>query len=320
MRNGPVLPVLLALSIALNLYLLATRGAPPPEAPPPIPDAAPAGTTADAAPAAATAADAAPPPASAKDGWRSFRAPVEHSIARTFAPLGDDGPALAAVYARLFVWDLDMQRDVLKGDEVEVVWRPTDDANYDIAVARYRSGKLGRTLEAFKYHRPGDDWPSWWRADGTEVPHRLKDSPLEKYEQITSLLKDRPTHAGMDFKTPVGTPVHAPRDGRVTQTNWNRTYNGNSIELKLEDGVVAKFLHLDETKVKPGERVKKGQVIGATGNTGRSTAPHLHYQLERGSTIVDPLDYHGTTRRRLPEDAMPAFRAEVERLETLADE
>ncbi len=317
MRQSPFLIGLLALSVALNVYLLATRhGAPPPD----TRDTVVAGE-APSAPEedAGEAADATPPkpPASANSDWRVFKATVEHSIARAFEQLGAEGPAVAAVYARLFVWDLDAQQDVLKGDRIEVVWRPTADANYDVAVARYVSGKLGKTLDAYKYLAPDDTWPSWWRADGTEVPFRLVDGPLDDYEQVTSLLKDRPTHAGMDFKTPVGTEVTAPRRGKVVQTDWNTTFNGKSVELEYEDGVHAKFLHLDATKVKPGQAVKAGQVIGLTGNSGRSTAPHLHYQLERGSTILDPLEYHGSSRRKLPAAALEPFKAEVQRLRTL---
>ena len=66
------------------------------------------------------------------------------------------------------------------------------------------------------------------------------DGPLDEYEQITSLLKDRPNHKGMDFKTPVGTPVKAPASGTVTRINWNWHANGDCVELKLADGTLAK--------------------------------------------------------------------------------
>jgi murein DD-endopeptidase MepM/ murein hydrolase activator NlpD len=99
----------------------------------------------------------------------------------------------------------------------------------------------------------------------------------------------------------------APRAGRVTRTNWNHAANGNCIEVQYGDGVLAKFLHLNENVVKDGQTLSAGTEIGKTGNTGRSTGPHLHYQLERGSTVVDPIDYHGTLRRQLPPDAMPGF-------------
>ena len=70
---------------------------------------------------------------------------------------------------------------------------------------------------------------------------------------------------------------------------------------------MAKWLHLDSTSVKPGQKVSKGTVVGLTGNTGRSTAPHLHYQLDKGRKNIDPIDYHGTVRRSLPSSAMSDF-------------
>lgn len=326
--------VLLGVSLVLNIVLI-TRGdgveAPEPTPIAPVAEAPAAAPPADETPsvpaeaAAAAAFAAAPNPAAAParvnpGQWIATRAEVEHSIARTFQlALGDDGPAVAAEFARLFVWDLDMKRDLLRGDTLAAVWRKTGDgeaAEYAIAAARLRSGKKG-DLRAYAYTMPGDTHPSFWRADGREVPARMVNAPIDTYEQITALLKDRPSHAGMDFKVAVGTPLKTPRSGRVVRTNWNWRFNGNSIELAFDDGVVAKFLHLSETGVQPGQRVEAGQIIGKTGNTGRSTAPHLHYQLERGDKVIDPLDYHETFHRTLPAEVMPAFRAEVARLDGL---
>ena len=81
--------------------------------------------------------------------------------------------------------------------------------------------------------------------------------------------------------------------------------------MRFDDGTVAKFLHLSAVKVRRGARVKAGEVIALTGNTGRSTAPHLHYQLERGPRTVDPVDYHGTLQRRLSPAETASLRAQV---------
>jgi murein DD-endopeptidase MepM/ murein hydrolase activator NlpD len=333
---------LLVVSITLNVVLLmrsvgdapveatpesatqtaAAQTADPEDAPPAAPQEAGSRAAALPNPTAAEPAAAAPaasptstaPDAPAEGGWQLAEGAINHSIARTFhdAVGDDDGPALAAEVTRLFVWDMDMTRDLQKGDRVSALWRRHGD-EYEVFAATLHSQKLGRTLRAYRYTRPGDRWPSYWSADGTEVPHRLIDGPLDTYEQVTSLLKDRPTHKGMDFKAPVGTPIRTPRGGEVLQTDWNWKHNGNSVAIRWDDGHVAKFLHLSETRVKPGQRVARGHIIGLTGNTGRSTAPHLHYQIERGRKVIDPLDYHRTAQRRLPADALPGFRAEVER-------
>lgn len=327
-RNaGNPLPlyVLLACSLVLNAVLLLRGG-------PSTDDASPVGTADEAglgegvegegSPVAAEAPAAAPEPAAAESvsagEWSVLRGTVEQSLARTFQQeAGEDGDALASVYTRLFVWDLDIRRDLQKGDAVVAAWRKAADGLPEIAAASLASKKLGRTIAAYRWQAPGDRFASYWHLDGSEAPLRLKDGPLADYEQITSLLKDRPTHKGMDFKTPVGTEVTSPRAGKVTRANWNWSANGNCIEIRFEDGVLAKFLHLSENRVSEGQHVSAGQVIALSGNTGHSTAPHLHYQLDRGDKTVDPLDYHGTVRRELPADQVAQLKKDVASMEAL---
>lgn len=235
-------------------------------------------------------------------GARTIKLTVHHSLARTFQDgVPETGPELAAKVARLFVWDLDLRRDLQAGDVVSVVWSGEAD-NLEIEAARYESKKLG-VLEAYRFKAPGDDYASWWTPEGTEVARRLQASPLDDYEQITSLLKDRPRHRGMDFKTPVGTPVTSPKAGSVVRTDWNVANNGNCVEVAFTDGTLARFLHLSDTKVKAGDRVTADMVVGLSGNTGHSTAPHLHYELERNEKVVDPVTYHGVSQRSLSERA-----------------
>jgi hypothetical protein len=329
-KTSPLLYLLLGCSLTLNaVLLLSGRSTDAPSAPERSVETerddsgAPAvaqqpGAAADA-PAAAplhAAGEVAP-----EEGWLTLGGKVEHSLARTFQQLAaEDGDALASVFSRLFVWDVDMRRDLQSGDAVAVVWRMGSDGFPEVAAGSLRAGKLGRTLAAYRWQAPGDPYPSYWYLDGTEVPHRLKESPLAQYEQITSLLKDRPTHRGMDFKVPVGTEVMSPRAGVVTRANWNWAANGNCIEIRFDDGVLAKFLHLNENRVAEGERVSAGQVIALSGNTGRSTAPHLHYQLDRGEKALDPIDYHGSLRRQLDEAQIEALRRDVADIErTLGD-
>lgn len=253
-------------------------------------------------------------------GWQVVDTSLERNLAYTLkGAVGDQGGALAQVYARLFVWDLDLRRDLQKGDRVQVAWRMTEQGKVEIGAARLHSLKHGRTYTAYRWHAPEDAFASYWSDDGTEVPHRLTNSPLRDYEQITSLLKDRPSHEGMDFKTPVGTPIVSPFAGQVKRTDWNWAANGNCIEVAFTNGAVAKFLHLSETGVTPGQSVAAGEIIGRTGNTGRSTAPHLHYQVEKGGTVLDPLDFHGSERRRLTGTAVGAFQAEARRFDALLD-
>ncbi len=267
-----------------------------------------------ATPGATTPRPSSPMTSPLEPGWNTAASDIHHSLARTFqGSIGERGDAVAAVFARLFVWDLNLRRDLLAGDGVEVIWRDDSTGIVELAAARLHSGKHGRTFTAYRWHAPGDTFTSYWQEDGTEASKRLVNPPLHDYQQITALLKDGRNHHGMDFKVPVGTPVVSPYAGRVTRVDWNTHSNGNCVEVRFRDGVVAKFLHLSETQARVGQSVAAGEAIGLSGNTGRSTAPHLHYQLERGRKILDPVEYHGTVRRKLHASHMAAFHQEVAR-------
>lgn len=97
-------------------------------------------------------------------------------------------------------------------------------------------------------------------------------------------------HYGIDIAAPRGTPVHAPAEGVVTHSAWKGDY-GNMVELDHGTGYTTRFGHLSQMDVEVGDRVLKGQIIGEVGSTGRSTGPHLHYEVRFNGTPVDPIDY-----------------------------
>ena len=95
-------------------------------------------------------------------------------------------------------------------------------------------------------------------------------------------------HSGTDFRAKVGTPIVASNDGKVVLTR-DRFYAGNSIIIDHGQGVYTCYYHLSEFKVKEGDMVRKAQVIGLSGDTGRITGPHLHFSARVGGLQVDPL-------------------------------
>jgi murein DD-endopeptidase MepM/ murein hydrolase activator NlpD len=97
-------------------------------------------------------------------------------------------------------------------------------------------------------------------------------------------------HFGIDIAAPRGTPVHAPAEGVVTHAAWKGDY-GKMVELDHGTGYTTRFGHLSQMDVEVGDRVMKGQIIGEVGSTGRSTGPHLHYEVRYDGTPVDPIDY-----------------------------
>lgn len=100
----------------------------------------------------------------------------------------------------------------------------------------------------------------------------------------------RQYHRGLDISAPSGTPIRSPADGIVIKAERNGGY-GLLLYISHGDGVVTRFGHLAEFKTTPGARVKRGDVIGLVGNSGRSTAPHLHYEVLVDGQHVNPMKY-----------------------------
>lgn len=104
------------------------------------------------------------------------------------------------------------------------------------------------------------------------------------------IYKVRKFHAGVDFSAPQGTPVYAPGDGVVKKTKNSRRGYGNTIEIDHGYGYVTFYAHLKEIKVKRGQIVARGEQIATVGNSGKSTAPHLHYEVRKnGNNPVNPI-------------------------------
>jgi murein DD-endopeptidase MepM/ murein hydrolase activator NlpD len=97
-------------------------------------------------------------------------------------------------------------------------------------------------------------------------------------------------HSGMDFRAPAGFPARATAAGTVVKAGWNGGY-GRMVEIEHGDGFTTRFAHLSSIGVSEGERVERGVVIGKVGSSGRSTGPHLHYEVRRDGKAVDPLRF-----------------------------
>lgn len=98
-------------------------------------------------------------------------------------------------------------------------------------------------------------------------------------------------HEGMDFSAAIGTSVYATGDGIVKQAGWNSGY-GNSIDIDHGYDYLTRFAHLSKIYVKPGQEVKRGDLIGLVGNTGKSTGPHLHYEVRYKNIPQNPVNYY----------------------------
>ncbi len=290
------------------------------------PPSAPNGVAPAAAPGAGGVAAAAPAPAAAPDNLKAFTVHVRGALESAIVDATDKkvGPPLTQVINRSLVWWVQVPADLVKGDTLSVVYETRDNLEPLVHAVRFSSGKLGKTFEAYRFKPDSEKYAHFYAPDGVQLELQLVDGPLDEWEQITSLLKDGRKHQGVDFKCPAGTPVKATFDGVIARKTWAFGRNGNSLDIQESGGKGrhALFLHLSDLpkSAQPGARVKKGDVIATSGNTGHSFAPHLHYQLlDAGGKLLDPFESHKTARAAIVTKEKPALDAQVAKLVKLLD-
>ncbi|MDO5571819.1 MAG: M23 family metallopeptidase [Bacteroidales bacterium] len=109
--------------------------------------------------------------------------------------------------------------------------------------------------------------------------------------RVDPIYKTRKFHEGMDFSAAIGTPVFATGEGVVIATGWQQGY-GNTVEIDHGFGYKTVYAHLNKIKTKKGAKVNRGDEIGEVGNTGKSTGPHLHYEVRLKGKPMNPMNYY----------------------------
>ena len=110
--------------------------------------------------------------------------------------------------------------------------------------------------------------------------------------RIDPFTKKRTMHWGMDFSAKTGTPIYATGDGRIVRADARAVGFGNHVRIDHGFGYVSIYAHMDKIVVRRGNRVKRGDLIGYVGNTGRSVAPHLHYEIVKDGKKINPINFY----------------------------
>ncbi len=109
--------------------------------------------------------------------------------------------------------------------------------------------------------------------------------------RVDPIYNTRKFHEGMDFSAAIGTPVYATGNAVVKETGWQQGY-GNTIVLDHGYGYITRYAHLSKILVSKGQQVVRGENIGKVGNTGKSTGPHLHYEVIYKGQVQNPVNYY----------------------------
>ena len=253
-----------------------------------------------------------------------FSAQIRGSFYASASQTGlTDGEILQA--QRILEERVNFQRDIHKNDLFEIVLsREMVDAGATgqtrIEAIRLQGAKLAQS--AF-LHSDGN----YYNGNGESLSRAFLRRPTQRNYRVSSpfnlrrlhpVTKRIAPHHGVDFAMPVGTPVLSTGDGVVSRIG-NHPYAGRYIEVEHPGHFTTRYLHLSQVQVQRGQRVSRGERIALSGNTGRSTGPHLHFELHVNNRPVDPLTADIPTATHIPENEMPVFRNRVVALMAVMD-
>lgn len=170
-------------------------------------------------------------------------------------------------------------------------WSLTSTSSVKESVAEYnflKSASFGGIYHQYAYRWQLHARPSSWPLDGV-----LRSSFGGRSDPLSG---EGAFHTGIDISAPIGTPVHVTADGVVVSAGWAGGY-GKLVVVDHGNGFQTYYAHLSQLFAVPGEEVSRGQVIAYSGSTGKSTGPHMHYEVRLAGTPVNPYRYLGHSRQ-----------------------
>ncbi|MFZ4121780.1 MAG: peptidoglycan DD-metalloendopeptidase family protein [Caulobacterales bacterium] len=253
---------------------------------------------------------------------------VETSIYEAAISRGATEQEIASL-ADAFGYDTDFQRDVRPGDHFELVFeRFFDDQGRTVRTGDLMFVSLAtrRGERAFyRFRAPGDDQAEWYDVEGKSARKFLMKTPINGARLSSGfgvrrhpILGFSRMHQGTDFAAPIGTPIMAAGDGVVVEAGVKGGY-GNYIRIRHDQEYQTAYAHLSRwaSGMRPGTRVQQGQIIGYVGSTGRSTGPHLHYEVHFQGRQINPMGLAVPTGRNLQDEALTAFFVERDRIDRM---
>lgn len=229
---------------------------------------------------------------------------------------------VALKLANVFAWDIDFVLDIREGDRFTAVYEQIyQDGKYlrdgDVLAAEFVNN--GRVYRAVRYVSDSGA-VGYYTPDGKPMRKAFLRAPVE-FTRVSSVFNPHRLHPilnlirghmGTDYAAPIGTPVHAAGDGRVSFEGVRGGY-GNAIVLSHSNDISTLYGHMSRfaRDIHVGSHVQQGEVIGYVGMTGLATGPHLHYEYLKNGVHMDPQTVKLPGADPLPADALGNFRAQT---------
>lgn len=232
---------------------------------------------------------------------------------------------------RIYSYDVDFQREVKSGDHFDILYTDyIDEGGESIkgGAIQYAELTLGREKKPlYRFTTSDDQVTDYFTPKGWSGKRQLMRTPIDGARLTSTFgLRRHPIlgytkmHKGVDFGAPTGTPVMAAGNGTVEMASWFGGY-GRYIRLKHTNSYGTAYAHLSRFArgIEPGARVRQGQVIGFVGTSGRSTGPHLHYEVMQATKQINPMGVKIPTGRNLSGSDLAKFKEQVTHVAALLD-
>ncbi len=229
--------------------------------------------------------------------------------------------------ADVFAWSIDFAMGIRQGDTYKFIYEE-----------RYRNGEYvmpgkiiaakfvndGKVVEGYYFsegeNSDGELVEGYYHPDGASVMKMFLKNPVNfKYissgyttgRRYVSAFNVSTGHRAIDYAAAVGTPIRAVGDGTVISAGWNNQGYGNLTSIRHNSIYSTNYAHQSKIYVKVGQKVKQGDIIGAVGSTGFSTGPHLHFEMVKSGTKVNPLTVDLPADKAVSADKMEEFKQSI---------
>lgn len=219
---------------------------------------------------------------------------------------------------RIYSWDVDFQRDIRKGDQFEVLYEEVRDETgsfVEVGKIKYAALTLSGDKKPLYWFKTDDGLDDYFDDTGRGAKKALMRTPIDGARLSSGFGKRRhpilgynKLHKGVDFAAPRGTPIYAAGDGVVEVAGRKGSF-GKYVRIRHNGSYKTAYAHMKGfgRGIRSGKRVRQGQVIGYVGTTGRSTGPHLHYEVHKNGRAVNPMRVKMPSGKKLKGQELDRF-------------